>query len=81
MFAGLTGLISGDRAVEARTVERAAVAAAATAGFVQSTAEIASEVAAPRAVPLPGLAQASLPPPSAERLVPREGGVDERRLE
>ena len=82
MLAGLTGLISGDRAVEASQVERTAVAASAAIELRVQSAEAAARVVQPRPS-VPGLRSLASEPQSAVAAIaaPQSAPVDERRLE
>jgi hypothetical protein len=81
MLAGLTGLVSGDRAVEPRQMEQA-VAAAAAVAEIAPRAVLEAESA--RLAERPAAAPAAEPAvhPAFAALAPRgRAPVDERRLE
>jgi hypothetical protein len=77
MLAGLTGFMSGERAVEPRQVEQAVAAASVVAEAAPMVAEAVALTRQPAAIP--ARPRAALPP-AAPRLVSL-ARVDERRLE
>ena len=80
MLAGLTGFISGDRAVDARQLERTAVAAAAMVEGESSAAEAAS-ISEVRPAARAFIAALDRLRPALAVALPQAAPVDERRLE
>jgi hypothetical protein len=81
MLAGFTGLISGERAVEIRQIERSAVAASVAVDPAVKTAKAAVGIYARATVPLPTAIASARRRIVTDIELPQAAPVDERRLE
>jgi hypothetical protein len=81
MLAGLTGLISGDGALESRQVERTAIAATVAVELGATTADAVAQESVRGSGTTPNRAVSAPEPARAEIELPQAAPVDERRLE